>query len=269
MRIKQEHKFDNLRYSSPGWYALSVTTMNFLDDSFMAREYMGLVRHVASLKGLNAPLLTIGAEVNNLQDKKKLQSMIKIAEDNTVIAQRIIDDGFHTIFCHAFISQYAAFEAGLENILIAILNNNIAAAERAVLILSEYKKKAPNINDYPWDRHLCKKILNNLQQIAIKSHNKSSCLQNIKLLEFFDFNIVVNELDIKYLDEANGVRNILLHDYGYVSSYYADQYEGLKEFADDYFVMTPEKLDKYSEAIRNFLAGLALCYKKSKFSDLN
>lgn len=268
MRIPKAEFLEGSKDARPGLFALVQTFTNFDADRALAREYMSLVTNVDVTSGLHAPLLTIISAAEGMHDQEKLRGMIAVAHMQRDLARRIIADGFHTMLCHAFISQWAAHEAGIENLLSILIHTRSAAAQVAVDRLPS-KKLPSSLEHYSWDKDVCRSVVKRLMKQAADEMKpeKSSYQQLVVVLGWFGFVLTRNEKVQRDYDEANGVRNILLHDYGYISEKYAHKYPGLVEFKGDHFCMSIERLDRYSDSIRSILLELISGYFKSPCAD--
>jgi hypothetical protein len=206
-----------------GWmfYHLQEMSSYILDEFFRVGIYKRLLN--------DARMNRNGRDVHDF--KKRMQS-----------------ENYHSIYSHSFIGQWSAFESGIDNNISSILGNDIQAAKSA---LSNFKKINYSIDDWPWDSDARLHIAQMMGRLA-KSKADNSISYSSILVKQYSFLGVVVELEYEKslkLDEANRVRNILLHRSGEVMPKDARDFGSLKKYEGELFVMNDEVFVDYYYSI--------------------
>ncbi|QPI65898.1 hypothetical protein [Vreelandella venusta] len=181
--------------------------------------------------------------------------------------KRMQSENFHSIYAHSFIGQWSAFESGLDNNIAAILKNDEEASRNALRV---FRKPKYSIEQWPWDSDSRIHLAQMLGRCAkSKPENTSSQSQVlINLYSFLGVSLVLDENHSLKLDEANRVRNILLHRSGEVMPKDAQDFPTLKVFEGGLYRMTDPVFNDYHSAIVHFLTSLIRAISERGFNDL-
>ena len=131
-----------------------------------------------------------------------------------------------------------------------MIQHNRQAAEVAILMLKQ--GKVGSIESRPWPQQMCREAAGSLERVAInKTPNGGiDAMGRMKtLFGWFGVQIDVSHERAKAFNEANGVRNLLLHQYGDVAQKDVQQHPGLAEFEGRRFSMSGERLNRYHDGI--------------------
>ena len=86
-----------------------------MGDFFVASHYKENLQTVALHKAIHCAVLTQEHIKRQSTNAQALAGMIERVEENARWAQKMADEGYHTVFSHVFFSLWAAQEAGIEN----------------------------------------------------------------------------------------------------------------------------------------------------------
>lgn len=171
-------------------------------------------------------------------------------------ARQARSEDFHTVNSHAFITAWAAQEAGMESIIAEIIRTSDSAADIALSKLGNDKYSAlPR----PWDEDVCLDIAKKLERKAIKGTPngvEDIASRMVTLFSWFDIQMNIKKETIDTYNEASLVRNTLLHRYGYLEPRHAARFPHLAEWSDKVIPMSTERAGKYHQAIADLLVAL-------------
>lgn len=224
---------------SDGWmfYHIQELSSYMLDEFFRVNIYMRLLN--------DARMNRNGRDVHDF--KKRMQK-----------------EGYHSIYSHSFIGQWSAFESGLDNNIASILGNDRDTAENA---LSIFKKPRYSIHQWPWDSdsrlHLAQTLGRCAKSKPEKAYSYPQVL--INLYSFLGVYLVLEEKHSLKLDEANRVRNILLHRSGEVMPKDVKDFPSLKPFEEKLYCMSDPVFNDYYYAIVHFLTSLIKAIRERDF----
>lgn len=165
-------------------------------------------------------------------------------------AEEISQNDFELVNRHAFISIWGAFEAALEDTIFFLLaHSDDPIADLAVFGVT-YKKQ----NFDATEKNISSQV-RRIEQAARKRH-KSNVGEAYAWI-FAEFNLPINHSRINEssLEEANAIRNCILHNSGIVDER-AAQVSSLATLEGQKINVTKSKYLQYYQAVSQFLTGL-------------
>lgn len=180
--------------------------------------------------------------------------------------KRMESENFHSIYAHSFIGQWSAFESGLDNNIAAILGNDEDASKDA---LSVFSKPKYFIDEWPWNSDSRIHLAQMLSRCAKSKPEKTSSYSQmlINLYSFFGISLVLDDVHRLNLDEANRVRNILLHRSGEVMPKDIKDFPSLKCFDGKLYCMRESVFKGYYHAVVHFLTSLINAISERNFNN--
>jgi hypothetical protein len=163
---------------------------------------------------------------------------------------------FHEVYVHSFIGMWSSFEAGLINIVADFIANDIEIAKN---LSEKFKPGRFDIDNWPWNEETC---LDLSQRIESKAKNETpnggvNFFNRVQtIFSWLDIKIEIHDQEKQYLDEANRVRNILLHRYGEVSEKDAREISTLAPWVGTVMPLTHETFSNYYNGISKTLVGI-------------
>ncbi|MHA7599642.1 hypothetical protein ACX12L_06845 [Alicycliphilus sp. T452] len=267
MQLTEPESLEHLKEKSPIWYALSTAGSYLVGDFFTASYYKESLSMAAAMLPLHRPMLEAEHKRRQSIDSAVLERAVNRAEETSRWARKMEGEGYHTMFSHVFLSLWAVQEAGVENLIAAMVRHNRQAAEVAISKLKP--GKVGGIESRPWPEQMCREAAGSLEKLAINQTPKGGldAMGRMKtLFGWFDVQIDVSQEHAQAFNEANGVRNLLLHQYGHVTQKDVQQHPGLAEFEGRRLSMSGERLHRYHDGIVALFQQLILNLPKSPCS---
>lgn len=213
-----------------GWkfYSLQLSTSYILKEFFLVSNYQLCIK--------NAIPMRLG-EVSNW-------------------ALEMDQQNFHEIYVHSFIGMWSSFESGLVNIIADFIANDIEIAGE---LSAKFKAGRFDIRIWPWSQETNLELS---QRIETKAKNETvdggvNFFNRVKtMFSWLNIDIEINDDDRRHLDEANRVRNILLHRYGQISEKDAREIPALAPWVNSVMPLTEELFVSYYKAISNTLIAI-------------
>lgn len=169
-------------------------------------------------------------------------------DDTVQWAKRIRNDNYHQIHTLSFLSEWAAQEAGNENVIAAIIETIATAAQAALLKL----KTDYVMQDWPWSPEKCLEIAQKLDQKIGNGKNVERWNIAGRLTVLFACLgvslVIAQDVSDKY-NEASMMRNVIVHRYGRLSSNDVIRASHLSEWVGKTVPMTKTRLGEYHQAI--------------------
>jgi len=178
-----------------------------------------------------------------------LKRIIANLEDVRRWAAEVRSEDYHTVNTHVFITLWAAQEAGIENVISAILRTSNFAAKIAS---EKFSKGKYPMTDWPWPESMFLEIA---QKLDAKAKNVTDgggvniAGRTITLFSWFGLNIEIDERSARKYNEASRVRNVILHRYGQLTSYDAEDFPELTQWVGAVLPITVERMDSYYNAV--------------------
>lgn len=235
-----------------GWYVYDSHMMG----SLLVKEFLYVGYCITSMQRLEKNS-SENVQVLKAANRKDLTQAIATEKGIAEWASQSREDKYHDLYSRAFINMWAAFEAGIENIVASYIANDKETAES---ILKNPKIKH-NISDWPWNRETCLKLASRLEKSAgnlkpgyyPKLQNLFSCV-GIEI----PYQTDVTNYSIDMLEEANEMRNILLHSYGEVRQSDADKFPSLSQWVGKIRPIDKTLFDAYYKSMSDFVILISL-----------
>lgn len=233
-------------------------------EYFNASYYRECLKMAKSMKPLHRPFLT----AIHTQKKSKtvdLESVIQNAEDISRWAEDAESEDFHLINTQVFIGLWAAQEAGIENILGAIVQSFKPAAE---LALSKFKPGKYQIADWPWSEYTCLEIVKKLDHKAKESTTNGGerIAERIQtMFRWIDLEMeFIQEIANTY-NEASMVRNVIVHQYGRPNTQNIKNFPHLAHWEGKVLHISSKRLQEYYKAIVELHLSMANAFWNGKY----
>lgn len=252
------------------FYSMQRTGSYIIKDFFLIQNYRTCIRNsknhydqtsknIEIIKHLGHPKLSDTATDMILAQAKELSAWTIEMEN----------EGYHELYLHSFIGIWSSLEAGLENCFADFLENNYSTASNVV---SQFKAGKFNLESWPWPKNECLDLASKLE-LRVKQINRDSGIDYFERLKiifsWLDVEINVEDSHRYYLNEANRMRNIILHRNGNIDAKDVIDFPDLIQWEDSVMPFTEERFKKYYNAIIQTL--LAIHYgtiEKVKREDL-
>ncbi len=194
-----------------------------------------------------------------------LERMIAHLEDVSRWAAEVESEGYHSVNTHAFITLWAAQEAGIENVISEIVRTSNYAAQIASTKLQNGRYPLEN---WPWSESTCLEISQKLDQKAknaTKDGGENIAARVATLFSWFDLDVQIEGSSAKAYNEASMVRNVILHRYGYLSSQNVESFPELAQWVGEILPITTERLTTYYQAIVAMHLAIANAVSSSQY----
>lgn len=248
MQLTAPESLEHLKEGAPILYALSSAASYLVGDFFTASFYKESLSMAAAMLPLHRPMLEAEHKRRQSSNSAVLESAVNRAEETSRWAKQMASEGYHTMFSHVFLSLWAVQEAGIENIVAAMVQHNREAAGVAISKLKA--GRVGSIETRPWPLQMCRDAAASLEKLATSQAPKGDAMGRMEILfGWFGVRIEVPSERAQAFNEANGVRNLLLHQYGQVTEKDVQQYPSLAEFQGKRFAMSGERLHRYHDGI--------------------
>lgn len=211
------------------FYDLHLTSSYVLDEYFLTSQYVDCVR----------------------ASELRQSEVGQWARDMRV-------EGYHKIFTHSFVGMWAAYEAGIENTLVAIIKNSNSAAAGA---FPRLKKNKHSLSDWPWTDEICTKIVSNLESSARDSTANGKF--DLYATHCTLFGWLGVHLDNAFslapdLAEAKLLRNIIMHRYGVIGDSDSKKVPRFATWRNQVMPLDRETFDRYYLAVSGAISAVVL-----------
>lgn len=227
-------------------HAIQRTGSRLVGDRFLASYLADCIRTVASFGEIQRLLLAKGAQDKGM-NKASLQSLLDQAEDNQKWAVEQRNEDYHRTNVLAFLSLWAAQEAGNENIAAAILGTIRSAAVAAAGRVRGY-----DIANWPWAEEDCLDLAQKLDGRAKApppDGGWNACGRLVTLFGWLGVELNVSKPVAEKFNEASMIRNVLLHRYGRLGSRDLQRAPHLSIYQGKGVQITRERLSEYYQAV--------------------
>jgi len=229
-------------------YAIQQTGSRLVGDRFLAAYLTDCIAMVDGLGPLHKLLLVSEGEKRGA-DPSLIKSHLAQADDNLRWAAEMKAEDYHRTNVLAFLSQWAAHEAGNENIIAVILGTIQAAAASAA---SKFSSGKYDMAKWPWSEELCLEIAQKLDQKAKVNTPDGGWDAAARLATLYAWLgvtvILPSHISAKF-NEASMVRNVLLHRYGRLGQRDIERVPHLAEYRNKAVQLTRARLGEYHQAI--------------------
>ena len=180
---------------------------------------------------------------------EQIKALLAQAEDNLRWAAEMKAEDYHRTNVLAFLSFWAAHEAGSENIIAAILSTIQPAAVSAA---NKFALGRYNIANWPWSEEQFLEIAQKLDQ---KAKDKTpdggwDCVAKLTtLFGWLGVTLTVPSPASEKFNEASMVRNVLLHRYGRPGPRDIARAPHLVEYPNKAVQLTRVRLGDYYQAV--------------------
>lgn len=176
-------------------------------------------------------------------------------------------EGYHTIYTHAFISVWAAFEACVEDALAAMIRTDRKAAEVASAL---FPKNKYDLEKWPWPEVTCSEIAKKFDQKAKKINKRNEDVEDLAarcqtIFGWFDVPLEIDDSTVLAFNEAGAMRNVILHQYGLLRTLDCERFPSLGMNAGDVIKMDLKRLGRYQKAVAEVFGALLISIGKTRF----
>lgn len=176
-------------------------------------------------------------------------------------AKKSREEKFHSINAQAFISIWAAQEAGIENIFSTLIQTEPLIAN---YFCTSYPTKF-NISNWPWPEDTCLEIAKKSDQWAKEKIKKSGNTKNagkqsariIEIFSWFNIEIIATKETLEIYDEASTVRNNILHRYGELTEKERTEHPRLQATKNKKILITDKLLREYFQSTADLLISIS------------
>ncbi len=240
-----------------GWpfYAMQITGSYIIKDFFLISNYQRCIEHSSNYYEYNLKLMEFAENVQKEKVSHK-EMILANAQELSNWTKEMKSEGYHELYLHSFIGIWSSFEAGLENCFSDFIENNYNSA---ATIVSQFKFGKYNLDEWPWNKNICFDIASKLDLRAkqVIDNGGIDYFERLKtIFSWLDIKIEINEIHKYNLNEANRVRNIILHRNGQIDSKDVIDFPSLKEWENNVMPLTEERFKSYYDAIIQTLVAI-------------
>lgn len=231
-------------------YCIHETGSLLVGDFFLPSYITKCIQIAEGLGDIHKLLLSKDAATRNT-DQETLDRALAQADDNIRWAKNIRSEDYHQIHTISFLSEWSAQEAGIENVLAAILETKEDAAEVAA---SKFANGRYDMKDWPWTNEKCLEIAQKLDQKAKEKTSNGGWDISARLALLFEWlgvKLEIKPKDASTYNEASMVRNVIVHRYGRLGANDVERAPHLGEWSGKTIPMTRDRFGEYHQAIVN------------------
>jgi hypothetical protein len=238
-----------------GWryYSIHLTSAQILKEFFLVSKYQQCIKfafkhHERTEKNLKL----IESSGRSFPFKNEVLSN---ANELSVWAKKMDSESYHDLYVNAFIGMWASFESGVEN----IIRDYVANDKNVAIVLSNlFKPGAYKIEEWPWPIEISMELAQKIDNKAKRETNDGGVRYANRLQTMFNWigiDLRLTQPTKDALDEANRVRNILLHRYGQVSEKDAQEFPILQNWVGGVMPIDKKKFLSYYNGIIEVLTS--------------
>lgn len=253
------------REKAPVNWVIHQTGTYLIGELFGGGYYRECLKMAKAMVSQHRPALTAIHKARS-SSAADLERMIAHLEDASRWAAEVESEGYHTVNTHAFITLWAAQEAGIENVIAEIIRTSGYAAKIASEKFPSGKYPLAN---WPWSESTCIELAQKLDtkaKNATKEGGENIAARVTTLLSWLDLDIEIDDATAKKYNEASMVRNVILHRYGYLSSQNVENFPELAQWAGEILPITTERLTTYYQAITAMHLAIAKAVWSSQYT---
>ncbi|WP_457356236.1 hypothetical protein [Roseateles sp. P5_D6] len=230
------------------FYALHRIGSRLVGDLFLASYLSSSLNLVNTLGPLHRAATFSGGEKQGLAPE--LLDRILAQQDDTM--RWVADakaEGYHRTNVLAFLSLWAAHEAGHENVMAAILET---VRSSALAASAKFKRGRFDVDDWPWSEDRCLDLAQRLDQKAkevIPDGGWDAAGRLATAYGWLGCILRVPPDAAETFNEASMVRNVLLHRYGRLSGRDIQRAPHLATHANGAIQLSEERLKLYYRAV--------------------
>lgn len=232
-----------------GWryYSIHLTSAQVLKEFFLVSKYQQCIKFAFKHYERTEKNLKLLEKSGRSFSLKK--EVLANANELSVWAQKMDGESYHDLYVNAFIGMWASFESGVENIIRDYVLND---KDVALVLAGLFKQGRYKIEEWPWPIEICMELAQKIDSKA-KIETKDGGLRYGNRLQtmfsWIGINLNLSNPSKDALDEANRVRNILLHRYGEVSEKDAQEFPILQNWVGDVMPIDKKKFLSYYNGI--------------------
>lgn len=240
-----------------GWpfYAMQMTGYYIIKDFFLISNYRRCIEYSSNYYEHNLKFMEF-IESTKKEKVPHKDIILANAKELSNWTEEMKSEDYHELYLHSFIGIWSSFEAGLENCFSDFIENDYNSAKT---IVSQFTYGKYNLDEWPWNKNICFDIASKLELRAKQVIDNSGIDYFERLKTIFSWLNIKIEIDTIYkynLNEANRVRNIILHRNGQIDSKDAIDFPSLKEWENNVMPFTEERFKKYYNAIIQTLVSI-------------
>jgi hypothetical protein len=229
-------------------YCLHETGSLLVGDLFFPSYTTECIQMAEGLGHIHKLLIAEEALKRNM-DPEALKGIMARADDTIRWAKEIRSEGYHQIHTLSLLSEWSAQEAGIENVIAAILET---IREAGANVASKFRAGRYDMQDWPWSNEKSLEIAQKLDQKAKEKTEDGGwdiARRLVVLFGWLGVSLKISPDAAKKYNEASMVRNVLVHRYGRLGSNDAERAPHLSEWVGKTVPMTRERLGEYHRAI--------------------
>ncbi|MCE5210106.1 MAG: hypothetical protein LLG40_00925 [Deltaproteobacteria bacterium] len=249
-----------------GWryYSIHLTGTQVLKEFFLVSKYQQCIKFAFKHHERTEKNIKLLERTGRSFPYKK--EVLANANELSAWAQKMDCESYHDLYINAFIGMWASFESGVENIIRDYVFND----KNVALVLSGlFKPGRYKIEEWPWPIETCMELAQKIDAKA-KIETKDGGLRYAnrlqKMFSWIGINLNLTDSSKDALDEANRVRNILLHRYGQVSEKDAHEFPILQNWVGGVMPIDKKKFLSYYNGI---IEVLTMAVKNNAFKKDN
>ena len=229
-------------------HAVARTTSRLVGDLFVANYIIDCLKMVSGLGDIHKILL-VDAGQKRGAPSQTIAQLVAQANDNIRWVSEMQNENYHRVSVLAFLSLWAAFESGNENIIATVIQTVHPAANSAA---ERFSKGKYDVSSWPWAEEKCFEIAQKLDQKAKSETHDGGWDIASRLTTLFGWlgaKLCISVDTAEKLNEASMVRNVLLHRYGRLSPRDIQRAPHLVVTDTNAVHITRARLGEYSQAV--------------------
>lgn len=174
---------------------------------------------------------------------------------------------YHELHTLLFVGMWAAFEAGIEDTVAAVIRRDRTTATQ---VAAQFKRKPYSLSTWPWPESICTEISQKLDQNALNAirdagGNGLDLFARIQTI-FRWVDIVVDDDPSvsQRIAETSMIRNIIVHRYGRINDEDAKKMPSLSPWIGKVMPIDRAKFTAYYQAIADCLIAIGNALAKSR-----
>lgn len=230
-------------------YAIQQTGSRLIGDEFLAGYLIDCLKMAEGLIPVQKYMMSKEAMQRGIATDIIAQRNAQ-TDNNLRWLEQMESEDFHRVNVLSFLSLWAAYESGNENIIAAILESQQSAADSAAGKFPPTKYAALQ---WPWTEDICLDVASKLDQKAKSATPDGGwdiAARLTTLLSWLGVDIEIPAKSAACLNEASMVRNVLLHRYGRLGPRDIERAPHLDERGNKAIKITRSRLRQYSDAVR-------------------